>query len=218
MTPYEILGVPKDATPEAIRAAYLKKAKELHPDAGGDPEAFAAMQEAYETLSDPDSRAFYDATGQTSAQGSQLDKQAVGLLSQIMLSIVADRSLDLVNTDVVELIGKQVAELIKNIEEVIQNNGKHVERLEAFRERLKVKEGAANPLAATIAAAITDAGRMTAGARQELRLRMRAKEILEGYGYDFVRAIPAPRSYNEFQNAKLIKPNVGSFRPWFFET
>ncbi|KAJ6834908.1 DNAJ protein JJJ1-like protein [Iris pallida] len=66
---YEVLGVPRDASPEDIRSAYRKLALKLHPDklaaAGNPPSAAstAAFQEllhAYEVLSDPKERQFYD--------------------------------------------------------------------------------------------------------------------------------------------------------------
>jgi molecular chaperone DnaJ len=58
---YFILGVTSGASPDQIRSAYRKKAKELHPDHHGpDCEPFMEVQEAYETLSDPDRRAAYD--------------------------------------------------------------------------------------------------------------------------------------------------------------
>ena len=50
MTPYEILGVSADATPEEIKAAWKKKAFSFHPDRGGDPEDFKRALRAYETL------------------------------------------------------------------------------------------------------------------------------------------------------------------------
>jgi curved DNA-binding protein CbpA len=62
-TYYEILGVAPDATPDEIRAAYRKLAKQYHPDVNSDPDAgerFIAVQQAYETLSDPEARARYD--------------------------------------------------------------------------------------------------------------------------------------------------------------
>jgi len=63
---YAILGVARDASPDEIRSAYRRLARELHPDVNGDPEAehrFKEITAAYETLSDPDRRARYDAFG-----------------------------------------------------------------------------------------------------------------------------------------------------------
>ena len=57
MDPASVLGVPKGATPAAIRKAYLRLALKTHPDKGGDVEAFRQLQEAYEALRDGGSEA-----------------------------------------------------------------------------------------------------------------------------------------------------------------
>jgi molecular chaperone DnaJ len=61
---YEILGIPKTASPEDIKKAYRKLAIQYHPDkTGNDPEKnekFKLIVEAHETLSDPEKKAKYD--------------------------------------------------------------------------------------------------------------------------------------------------------------
>lgn len=60
---YAILGIASGASSEAIRAAYRKKALQLHPDRNAAAEAtdqFRDLQEAYETLSDTIRRHDYD--------------------------------------------------------------------------------------------------------------------------------------------------------------
>lgn len=47
---YETLGLEPGADREAVREAYRERAKEAHPDLGGDPEAFIRVREAYERL------------------------------------------------------------------------------------------------------------------------------------------------------------------------
>jgi hypothetical protein len=48
--PWEVLGLRSDADEDAIDAVYRAKAKRMHPDAGGDPEAFKVLQAAYEAV------------------------------------------------------------------------------------------------------------------------------------------------------------------------
>lgn len=50
MTPHQILGVAINASPADIKAAYKRKARETHPDKGGDPAAFEAVARSYRTL------------------------------------------------------------------------------------------------------------------------------------------------------------------------
>jgi molecular chaperone DnaJ len=69
---YDILGVGRDASPDEIRRAYRKLARELHPDVSHDPGAgdrFKEVTGAYEILSDPDRRARYDRFGAAGPSG-----------------------------------------------------------------------------------------------------------------------------------------------------
>ena len=62
--PYSILGVSKGTDEKAIKSAYRKLAKELHPDRNQDnpkaAERFAEVTHAYDLLSDPQKRGQYD--------------------------------------------------------------------------------------------------------------------------------------------------------------
>ena len=65
---YKILGVDKDIPQKDVRRAYLKRAKQFHPDLHpDDPKAkakFQALNEAYEVISDPEKRKKYDRFGE----------------------------------------------------------------------------------------------------------------------------------------------------------
>ncbi|KAJ3675561.1 hypothetical protein LUZ60_004603 [Juncus effusus] len=67
---YEVVGVERDATAAEIRSAYRRLALQLHPDklnsssdnssSGNSTALFQELQHAYEVLSDPKERAYYD--------------------------------------------------------------------------------------------------------------------------------------------------------------
>src|SRR5215467_315034 len=70
--PYEVLGVKNNADAAAIKSAFRKLAKKLHPDANkNDPKAaqrFAEINSAYEILGEEDKRKAFD-RGEIDAEG-----------------------------------------------------------------------------------------------------------------------------------------------------
>lgn len=60
ITAYTVLGVAQTATADEIAAAYRAKAKEHHPDRGGDASTFRRIALAWSKLRSPEERAAYD--------------------------------------------------------------------------------------------------------------------------------------------------------------
>jgi X-domain of DnaJ-containing/DnaJ domain len=76
-TLYEVLSVPLDASEAAIRRSYYLAARELHPDKNpDDPQAtkkFQRVSDAYQVLSNPESRVLYDRHGMAGLEKSAAD-------------------------------------------------------------------------------------------------------------------------------------------------
>ena len=69
---YEVLGVRRDASPEEIKKAFRRKARQYHPDVSQEADAevlFKEANEAYDVLSDTQKRAAYDRFGHAGVGG-----------------------------------------------------------------------------------------------------------------------------------------------------
>jgi DnaJ-class molecular chaperone len=81
---YEVLGVSRDASKDAIKAAYRQLARKHHPDlhqGKARPQAeerFKAINEAHAVLSDPDKRARYDQLGPNGRAGGDFTRPSEG--------------------------------------------------------------------------------------------------------------------------------------------
>ena len=75
---YKILGVDKTIPQKDVKKAYLKRAKQFHPDLHpDDPKAkakFQALTEAYDVIGDPEKRAKYDKYGEQWKQAEAYEK------------------------------------------------------------------------------------------------------------------------------------------------
>ena len=67
---YDILGINPSASQTEIKKAFNKKALVCHPDKGGDEQEYKKLQEAYETISDPNKRSLYDKYGKNKGQNN----------------------------------------------------------------------------------------------------------------------------------------------------
>ncbi len=131
---YEILGISEDATPDEIQAAYRQRAKEAHPDAGGNKEEFGLITLAKRTLINSESREHYDRTGQVEGQGSNIDKEAMETLSELIME-----AFDADDPDPVKSIKVTIRKQQQKHDNNRANAKRRADRMLAKLERFKKK-------------------------------------------------------------------------------
>ena len=175
--PYDSLGVPKDAPPEAIRAAYRKKARQHHPDKGGNVAEFQSIQVAYDVLSDPERKARYDQTGETGT-GPTLESQALSTLSTMMTALM-----DFPQTNVATL--PLVDQLRRMLTADIQKQDMEKAKVMASIDRRKeaIKRLSKGPLADLLHGEINQREQMAAKMDEANAIRREAMRMLEDQTY-----------------------------------
>lgn len=95
-TLYEHLGVTTDATDEEIKKAFRKKARDSHPDMGGDGTAFQNACLAKKVLTNKEARERYDKTGEYEDSVQHVDPvlaMALQILNNTVVSVIRANSI-----------------------------------------------------------------------------------------------------------------------------
>lgn len=201
---YDTLGVPPDATPEAIKAAYRGKAKQHHPDAGGDAEKFGAIQRAYDVLSDEAKRDRYDKTGSTDTmdRGARIEAMARERFGSMLVESVQ-------NSEMLSYGRNWIAGAKAQA-------GADRRRIEGERATLKTKRAAADKLASrfkpktarnipgdVLSHVKREIDRMLEQAEEKLEVLDRLEVMLSEYDFE---ADPDP--FAHLQTAKPFNPQT----------
>jgi curved DNA-binding protein CbpA len=189
---YEILAVPKDASESAIKAAYRRLAKHLHPDHGGNPEQFRLLKLAYDVLSDPIQRRQYDLTGETpvdkAAQAAE-DRRFRGLVGDVLVNIIAHAAAPQF-TDIAELARVTVAQQIQQLDGQLTAMAALVARLAEVRARLRSPQRQ-DLLAEILAERISVLHGSIENIRQQRARWVRLQATLRDYGYEVsIESVP----------------------------
>ncbi len=145
MTPdlYELLSVARTADLAAIKAAYRRKAKDSHPDLGGDPEAFHLLKLAYDVLSDEAARRHYDETGEMPSDRvahAAEEARFRTLVGDLMMTMIAQGTSPTFS-NVLEELSRTLAVQINAAEQQLVGLSELTTRLEAVLSRLHAREG-----------------------------------------------------------------------------
>lgn len=189
--PYDVLGVARDASTADVKAAYKKRAKTMHPDAGGGAEAFAALAHAYEVLSDPGRRARFDATGDADdVNAAAIRAAAIGIVVAIVNKVLEQhldgRGGDPEQCDLAVMVGTAIAAELAALRGVKAVADRHAAKAAKVAKRFRAKKkGAPN----VVGTALDNHARMLAGRAASMAHNIAANEeaarIVADHAFDF---------------------------------
>jgi curved DNA-binding protein CbpA len=182
---YKILGIKKTAVQADVKTAYRRKARETHPDHGGDEEQFKSISKAYAVLGDGDRRRRYDAgedPDNISQDENDIKQQARSAVYSIFVSAI-DQAIDLQHNDLFEAI--------RNTIKINQQNDRHqkiamqssIERYQGILKRIK-ESNKSEPFINLISGRIHECNGMIAQINTHTAMWDEALKLLEGCKYE----------------------------------
>jgi curved DNA-binding protein CbpA len=192
MNPYDVLGVGPDADDDEIRKAYRAKAKKAHPDGGGDADKFGELTVAYGCLSDPRSRAYYDAKGEIPKpeMGSSMS-QALTIATDMINTVfrtIEQRNMDIEQFDILGDALKLLAEHIANNQAENHRRDKGAEKLERLAKKFKAKRGKVNRISPILMAQAADLRRAIDQTERMLETMGMARDLLEDHNFEWMQS------------------------------
>lgn len=186
---YRTLKVRRNASPDAIAKAYRRRAKETHPDRGGDRADFEAVDLAFRVLSDASARAEYDRTGEVKPpQPDDSWGQAAQLLAGCLANVIqaaTRQGASVASLDLVEVMRDSLEERLKNFRQQRSEGQKLRKAMAEAAERFET-DGEDNFLRlATLRSLDAIDAEMKAIDRQEKQTND-ALEMLKKYRYRFI--------------------------------
>ncbi len=212
MTPYDVLGVNANATPEEITDAYRHLAKQYHPDRNpGDEIAaahYARVGDAYELLKDQTRRAAYDRDGTTKAARNQ-HQELLSVLVPVMMSAIqqtAEWGGGLRDCDLIFKMKEKVDETLRQIEVQHTSLKRGEESLECVMGRF---EGDPEDLLnQAVACQLAGLRETLSSVREEMDRQRRALAYLKNIKYRRDGSAVGGMLPNDPKNTKAKKPKM----------
>lgn len=186
--PYKILGVRRNASAATIRKAFRNRAKTAHPDAGGKPGDFEALNRAHAVLADPARRKRYDETGVADDGVDTAEQEAMNAIAQLLAHVI-ESDLDVAHTNVAKKISEALLKEQGEKRKQIKRLDRARKRIDAMLGRFTRDEGE-NLLDAMLRSQIGHIDTVQKGIEARIATLKRANEIVEQYGYRFDQQTP----------------------------
>ena len=215
LDPYALLGVHRDATDEQIKAAFRSKAKECHPDLGGDKEEFEQLKLCYDTLLDPERRAEFDRTGEVRKRDPDTVMadayNRISLVFGMVLAELKAKNAIPEQCDLIRLMRlKFEEEDRKRLTQKAELN-EHIPLWESFCGRFSAKKGR-NYLADLVQGTIAQMKQSLLDIERWGKADKMARTIIEDYEFKFDR--PAPKMMPGFTMVNLQNGGFNTGTQW----
>lgn len=182
MNPYEELGVSTDATIDEINAAYRRKARGAHPDAGGTTDTFERLSRAVSLLRDGQRRQRFDETGSTDEPSHNQRSAAVEMLIQTFQQSLAGAEVPEI-MDVMAMTKNSLHQLVRNIDAQLSNLSAQRDKFERAMGRLSHKAEGPDFVRASLQSNIAGISKaMDDGLRHKATVE-EAIELADSYGW-----------------------------------
>lgn len=207
MNLYDILGVARDATADAIKRAYRKKAMENHPDRGGDAAEFAKVQQAHDVLMDEARRLQYDRSGSTAQHDTR--SAAMSNLAVMFLNLVQG-SPNLDTSNLIHELTHSIMTADVQLDEQIRQVDRQIDKFEKAEKRLQFKGQGDNFMAQALRAAIGQHQQQIVSLQRSKESAKEMLAILEQYDYQTdARSPAADEFFSMFTSASSSRPWPG---------
>lgn len=180
--PYETLGVAREASTAQIKTAYRKRAKNAHPDTGGDTDAFARLNTSYEILSDPVRRKIFDETGYDPTLADTKDLEGLVVLETLINEFILDER-EPGSFDPVSAMRRKLTDKIVNVRFHILELERHRARIRNHLDRIgkRPETDFLGSMMRARSGSITDA---ITKAEAQIATIEQAYQMLDGYSYE----------------------------------
>lgn len=202
-TPFDVLGLPADASLKDIKRAFRKIALEAHPDGSHpDVDRFQEAERAHHVLTNPELRRRYDERGETGEVGpTQIgDEDDLQIQAQVrtVLGMVVDRTnVDVVHSDILQLVSAQLRVVGNDLRGRMKKELARLERIQTIEKRLRRTKGAdsLDDFAVKIAfSQLLGEQRVPVEMLEhEFLLYQRTVAVFEAMAYDFEERPPEPQ-------------------------
>jgi curved DNA-binding protein CbpA len=185
---YDKLGVDKNASKDEIKNAYRKKAKENHPDAGGDKEVMSELAETYSILSNDKKRAKYDATGET--KETPFGERFMGFINEIFVRMIEEEG-DVVHKDLIKAFQNKAKVILNELIKAKQKQERSQKKFAEVLTRLKSKNN--KHVFMVLESKQNDLKQSISQYEDEIEFINKCIDALKSYYYDFEQQQEPPQ-------------------------